>query len=221
MLKDLEGPKFFSQAAYLSHTMNSIPNGIQNLDQLEEVHRSIDGDFDPVRLDTAIDDARKKLQQQLARQFANILSKVELEDEDERIYQARVDLTNLISNRDSSTMGKDVDESLRTTAEAVNISTIHHREFTWNISQDERTLLQKDTAEIISIEPSNRREDLRLPDDIQQIEKTLINAKTKANIALAMGIAAMHQQLDGRAESERIEAWLHSTAEIGNGIGAA
>ncbi|KAA6385420.1 MAG: hypothetical protein EZS28_019052 [Streblomastix strix] len=164
MLKNPEEPKFFSQAAYLSHTMNSIPTGIPNLDQLEAIHRSIDWDFDPAHLDTAMDDARKKLQQQLA-----------------------------------SVIDKVADESLRVTAEAVNTSIIKHRKFTWNISYVEITL----------------------PEDTYQVEKTLINAQTKANIALAMEIAATHQQLDGRAESERIEAWLASIAEIGNGIEAA
>ncbi|KAA6397763.1 MAG: hypothetical protein EZS28_006710 [Streblomastix strix] len=81
MLKDLEGPKFFSQAAYLSHSMNSIPTGISNLNQQEAVLWSIDGDFDPAHLDTAMDDARKQLKQQLARKFVKAFPKVELEDE--------------------------------------------------------------------------------------------------------------------------------------------
>ncbi|KAA6361381.1 MAG: hypothetical protein EZS28_043093 [Streblomastix strix] len=124
MLKELEGPKFFLQAAYLSHSMNSIPTEIPNLDQLEAVHRSIDGDFDVAHLDTAADDTSKKLYQQLVRQFANSLSKVELENDDERIDQILENFANLISNRDWSTMDKDTDESLRIIAEIVNTSII-------------------------------------------------------------------------------------------------
>ncbi|KAA6393074.1 MAG: hypothetical protein EZS28_011400 [Streblomastix strix] len=164
MFKDLEGPKFFSQAAYLSHSMNSIPTGIPNFNLQEAVLWSIDGDFDQAHLKTAMDDARKQLKQQLA-----------------------------------STIDKDADESLRVTAEAVNTSITKHRRFTWNISYVE----------------------MALPEDIQQIQKTLINAQTNANIALAIRIAATHQQLDCRAESKRIETWLASTEQDENGIRAA
>ncbi|KAA6357143.1 MAG: hypothetical protein EZS28_047330, partial [Streblomastix strix] len=57
-------------------------------------------------------------------------------------------------------MGKDADESLRVSAEAVNTSIIQLLEFTWIIFQDERALLQKDVAEIIHSELPKRREDL-------------------------------------------------------------
>ncbi|KAA6368556.1 MAG: hypothetical protein EZS28_035916 [Streblomastix strix] len=118
-------------------------------------------------------------------------------------------------------MDKDADESLRVTADTVNTSIIQNREFTWNISLDERAHLQNEATEIIPIEQPKRHEDLRLPNDKLQVEKTLINAQTKANIALTMGIAATHQQLDDRSESECMDVWFASTAEIGNSIGAA
>ncbi|KAA6402709.1 MAG: hypothetical protein EZS28_001764 [Streblomastix strix] len=221
MLKDLDGPSFFAQEAYISHTVNATVPLEQNADHIASIHRSIDGDYDQNQLQATAEDAKRKILDLMASKFVEQLSKTESGDEEDRMEIARQALADSLSQPNQTSAGDEDMTALKFTTDAITKATILHKDFTWGINFEERKLLTKDAAIIIPIDPPKRREDLRIPENIKQVDTALINAQTKANIALALGLAASHQVVDGKLDAECMEAYVATQAEVTAGIGIA
>ncbi|KAA6392681.1 MAG: hypothetical protein EZS28_011792 [Streblomastix strix] len=98
---------------------------------------------------------------------------------------------------------------------------LSQKDFTWNISSEQRKLLIKDAAEVMDIEPPKRRNDFSIPGDVNLVEKCLLQAQSVANVAIALSQVIAQQRLEGRNESERIEAQLATSVEVNAVIRAA
>ncbi|KAA6398635.1 MAG: hypothetical protein EZS28_005837 [Streblomastix strix] len=221
MLKDLDGPSFFAQAAYISHTINAAVPQDQNADHIASIHRSINGDYDQNQLQATAEDAKRKILDLMANKFVEQLSKTERGDEEDRMEIARQALADSLSQTNETSSGDEDMTALKFTTDAITKATMLHQDFTWEINLEERKLLAMDAAIIIPIDPSKRREDLQIPENIKQVETALINAQIKAKIALALGPAASQQVIDGKLDAECMEACVATQAEVTAGIGIA
>ncbi|KAA6390691.1 MAG: hypothetical protein EZS28_013786 [Streblomastix strix] len=176
--------QFFANAAYISHSTLTVPIEGQNLEQLESIHRAIDGDFNQDQPATAIDSAQWKIIQQLSKRFLDELDKLKSGDVEDRNEQARV------------------------------------KDFTWNISAQQRLLHIKGAAEVMDIELPKQLKDFKVTNDVNQVEKYLLQAQSKANIEIALDQVTAQQHLERRDEPECIETRLATSAEVSAGISA-
>ncbi|KAA6360076.1 MAG: hypothetical protein EZS28_044397, partial [Streblomastix strix] len=219
ILKDLDGPSFFAQSAYISHTINATVLLDLNADHIASIHRQIDGDYDPNQLRATAQDAKRKILDLMASKFVEQLSRTEPGDEEDRMEIVRQALADSLSQTNQTSSGDEDMTALKFTTDAIIKATMLHHDITWGIKLEEQKLLAKDAAIIIPIDPPKRKEDLRIPENIKQVETALINVQTKANIALALGLVASQQVIDGKLDAECMKAFVATQAEVTAGIG--
>ncbi|KAA6367217.1 MAG: hypothetical protein EZS28_037256 [Streblomastix strix] len=154
MFKDLDQAKFFAQASFISRGIEASATNLVNQDAIEERHRAIDREYNPVPPENTIDSARTKLIQLFALQFNKILIEIELSDEEAKKEQVKLKIAENISFAMESTLDEvetNAGQNLCIAVESVHQQIITSTVYVWDIDAEDRKQLMKEAKVVMRI----------------------------------------------------------------------
>ncbi|KAA6401014.1 MAG: hypothetical protein EZS28_003453 [Streblomastix strix] len=112
-------------------------------------------------------------------------------------------------------------DGLTGTAQIVREAIRNRRDFFWDVSQDVRAQISKDTEIFLEVKPPERSEEPQIPKTTEEVEDALKAVQEKNNINIAMLLGVNASMIEGLFDPDSLEVALALAAEAKGTFSAA